>query len=67
MPCCYINNTDNSGKPGQPWITIYKKSLTDFSQNIFFDSYGSVPSELNALWKQFDCYKAVTKTIDKDI
>lgn len=57
LPCCYIINTDNSGKPGQHWLAIYENSFTDLSQNIFFDSYGSVPSELNALWKQFDSYK----------
>ena len=57
VPCCYIINTDNSGKPGQHWIALYEKSCTDFSQNIFFDSCGSVPSELNVLWKQYDSYK----------
>lgn len=57
LPCCYIINTDNSGKPGQHWIAIYENSFTDLSQNIFFDSYGSVPSKLNALWKQFDSYE----------
>ena len=56
-PCCYIINTDNSGMPGQHWIAVYEKSYSDLSQNIFFDSYGSVPSELNPLWNHFDFYK----------
>ena len=51
MPCCYIINTDNSGEPGKHWIAIFEKSITDLGQNIFFDSYGIVPSQLNPLWK----------------
>ena len=57
MPCCYIINTDNSGEPGKHWIAIFEKSFTDLGQNIFFYSYGSVPSQLNPLWKNFDSYK----------
>ena len=61
VPCCFIINTDNSGKPGQHWIAIYEKSSTNPSQNTFFDSYGSAPSELNPLWKHFDSYKRSNK------
>ena len=57
IPCCYIINTDNSGEPGKHWIAIFEKSHTDLGQNISFDSYGSVPSQLNPLWKNFDSYK----------
>ena len=57
IPCCYIINTDNSGEPGKHWIAIFEKSYTDLGQNIFFDSYGSVPSQLNPLWKNFDSYQ----------
>lgn len=57
VPCCYIINTDNRNQPGQHWIAVYEKSRTDLSQNIFFDSYGSQPSELNPLWKHYDSYK----------
>jgi len=67
IPCCYIMNTDNSGEPGKHWRAILEKSYTGLCQNIFFDSYGSVPSQLNPLWKNFDSYKRSNMTINKII
>ena len=42
-PCCYIANTDPTGRSGTHWVAVYYPSPRTLE---FFDSYGSHPSDL---------------------